>query len=55
MPKYVKLKDNMIELDGEIKVLNLPNFTEALWVHKKKVNITMFLMPVVFLKRFIMQ
>ncbi|MGV2871889.1 glycoside hydrolase family 43 protein [Colwellia sp. E150_009] len=35
VPKYVKLKDNMIELDGEIKVLNLPNFTEALWVHKK--------------------
>ncbi|MBV1908431.1 MAG: glycoside hydrolase family 43 protein [Kangiellaceae bacterium] len=36
--KYVKLKDNMIELDGEIKVLDLPNFTEALWLHKKKDN-----------------
>lgn len=35
VPKMVKLKDNMIELDGEIKVLDLPNFTEALWVHKK--------------------
>ncbi|MBV1908432.1 MAG: glycoside hydrolase family 43 protein [Kangiellaceae bacterium] len=35
VPKVVKLKDNMIELDGEIKVLDLPNFTEALWVHKK--------------------
>lgn len=35
VPKYVKLKDNMIELDGEIKVMELPNFTEALWVHKK--------------------
>ena len=35
VPKYVKLKDNMIELDGEIKVMDLPNFTEALWVHKK--------------------
>ncbi|WP_206484429.1 glycoside hydrolase family 43 protein [Thalassotalea sp. G2M2-11] len=35
VPKYVKLKDNMIELDGEIKVLDLPHFTEALWLHKK--------------------
>lgn len=35
MPKYVKLKDNMLELDGEIKTIDLPNFTEALWVHKK--------------------
>ncbi|WP_206484430.1 glycoside hydrolase family 43 protein [Thalassotalea sp. G2M2-11] len=38
VPKYVKLKDNMIELDGEIKVIDLPNFTEALWVHKKDDN-----------------
>ena len=38
VPKYVKLKDNMIELDGEIKVLDIPNFTEALWVHKKDDN-----------------
>ena len=36
--KYVKLKDNMIELDGEIKVLDLPNYTEASWVHKKGDN-----------------
>ncbi|MFH4967505.1 glycoside hydrolase family 43 protein [Gaetbulibacter sp. M240] len=32
---YAKLKDNMIELDGEIKTIELPNFTEAPWVHKK--------------------
>mgnify|MGYP000628022894 FL=1 len=35
VPKVVRLKDNMIELDGDIKVIDLPNFTEALWVHKK--------------------
>ncbi|MBD1389032.1 family 43 glycosylhydrolase [Neiella sp. HB171785] len=35
VPKYAKLKDNMIELDGDYKVMDLPNFTEALWVHKK--------------------
>lgn len=34
--RYVKLKDNMIELDGEIKNIDLPNFTEALWVHKRE-------------------
>lgn len=33
--KYVKLKANMTELDGEIKVIDLKNFTEALWLHKK--------------------
>lgn len=38
MPKYVKLKDNMTELDGEIKTLDLPEFTEASWVHKKGDN-----------------
>ena len=32
---YAKLKDNMIELDGEIKTIDLPNFTEAPWIHKK--------------------
>ena len=32
---YAKLKDNMIELDGPIKTIELPNFTEAPWVHKK--------------------
>ncbi len=34
-PRYAKLKDNMIELDGPIHSIDLPNFTEALWVHKK--------------------
>jgi len=32
---YAKLKDNMIELDGEIKHIPLPTFTEAPWVHKR--------------------
>jgi len=32
---YAKLKDNMIELDGEIQTIDLPNFTEAPWIHKK--------------------
>lgn len=35
VPKYVKLKDNMLALDGEIKTIHLRNFTEASWVHKK--------------------
>lgn len=34
-PRYTKLKANMTELDGPIHTIeNLPNFTEALWVHK---------------------
>jgi beta-xylosidase len=34
---YVKLKNNMIELDGPImKVEGLPKFTEAPWLHKRK-------------------
>lgn len=36
---YAKLKDNMIEIDGEIKQIQFPvynNFTEAPWVHKYK-------------------
>lgn len=33
---YVKLKANMIEMDGDFKEINLPNFTEAPWVHKHK-------------------
>lgn len=34
--KYVKLKDNMVEFDGPIeRIENLPNFTEAPWIHKK--------------------
>lgn len=34
---YAKLKDNMIEIDGEIKHIDFENmgFTEAPWVHKK--------------------
>ena len=33
---YAKLKSNMIELDGPIQTISLPNFTEAPWIHKKK-------------------
>lgn len=33
--KYAKLADNMIDLDSEIRVIDIPHFTEALWVHKK--------------------
>ncbi|WP_321370007.1 glycoside hydrolase family 43 protein [uncultured Draconibacterium sp.] len=32
---WAKLKDNMIELDGEIHSVDLPNFTEAPWIHKR--------------------
>lgn len=35
VPKYVKLKPNMTELDGEIKAIDLKDFTEAAWVHSK--------------------
>ncbi|QCZ92518.1 glycoside hydrolase family 43 protein [Salinimonas iocasae] len=38
VPKYVKLTDNLTALDGEIKVIDVPNFTEAAWVHKKGEN-----------------
>jgi len=31
---YAKLKENMTELDGLIQVIDLPNYTEAPWVHK---------------------
>ncbi|WP_347158377.1 glycoside hydrolase family 43 protein [Pontibacter chitinilyticus] len=31
---YAKLKDNMVELDGPIHTVKLPNFTEAPWLHK---------------------
>lgn len=34
-PKYVKLADSMIDVDGEIEEIDIPHFTEALWVHKK--------------------
>ena len=34
---YAKLKPNMIEIDGEIKQVQMPTkFTEAPWVHKRK-------------------
>ena len=36
--KYVKLKDNMVELEGPIQVIDVPHFTEAAWVHKKGEN-----------------
>jgi len=32
---WAKLKDNMMELDGEIHTVDLPNFTEAPWIHKR--------------------
>lgn len=32
---YAKLKENMIELDGPVKTIDLPFFTEAPWVHKR--------------------
>lgn len=32
---YAKLKENMVELDGPIKTIDLPNFTEAPWLHKR--------------------
>jgi beta-xylosidase len=33
---YIKLKANMIEQDGPIRKIDLPNYTEAPWVHKYK-------------------
>ncbi|ROQ28884.1 glycosyl hydrolase family 43 [Gallaecimonas pentaromativorans] len=35
-PRYVKLKANMVEMDGPIHALDLPHFTEALWINKHK-------------------
>jgi len=32
---YVKLKPNMIDMDGPIKKIDLLKFTEAPWIHKK--------------------
>lgn len=32
---YAKLKDNMTELEGDIHTVDLPNFTEAPWIHKR--------------------
>lgn len=33
---YAKLKENMTEIDGPIQTIDLPNFTEAPWIHKHK-------------------
>ncbi|MFP9113347.1 glycoside hydrolase family 43 protein [Flavobacterium sp. RHBU_3] len=33
---FIKLKKNMVETEGEIKVVDLPHFTEAPWIHKNK-------------------
>lgn len=32
---YAKLKENMIEFDGPIHTVDLPEFTEAPWIHKR--------------------
>lgn len=32
---WAKLKENMVEIDGTIKTIDLPHFTEAPWVHKR--------------------
>ena len=32
---YSKLKKNMTELDGQIKTISLPHYTEAPWIHKR--------------------
>ncbi|KAA6302753.1 MAG: Xylosidase/arabinosidase [Candidatus Ordinivivax streblomastigis] len=32
---YAKLKENMIELDGDVMPVSLPAFTEAPWIHKR--------------------
>lgn len=33
---YVKLKDNMIEMDGPFQKIDVPRFTEAPYIHKRK-------------------
>lgn len=32
---YARLKDNMTEIDGEVHQIEVPNFTEAPWMHKR--------------------
>ncbi|MBN2065120.1 MAG: glycoside hydrolase family 43 protein [Sedimentisphaerales bacterium] len=32
--RWIKLKSNMIETEGEIHTVDLPNYTEAPWIHK---------------------
>ncbi|MFT3740166.1 MAG: glycoside hydrolase family 43 protein [Breznakibacter sp.] len=34
--KYVKLKENMVEMEGPIERIELPFFTEAPWIHQHK-------------------
>ena len=51
---YVKLKENMIEMDGAFKKIELPKFTEAPWVHKKTDGI-IYRMRMSFPKKFAMQ
>ncbi|RJE72736.1 glycoside hydrolase family 43 protein [Reichenbachiella sp. MSK19-1] len=34
--KWAKLKDNMIELDGPVHTISVPEFTEAPWVFKRE-------------------
>lgn len=33
--RMVKLKDNMIEIDGDVQTVNTSNFFEAPWIHKR--------------------
>lgn len=33
--RYIKLKPNMIEADGPIQKVDVPDFTEAAWIHKR--------------------
>ncbi len=33
--KYARLKDNMIEIEGDIHVIDVPSFTEGPWVFKR--------------------
>ena len=33
---WSKLRDNMIELEGDIHTIDLPRFTEAPWLHKRE-------------------
>ncbi|MEP6845147.1 MAG: glycoside hydrolase family 43 protein [Panacibacter sp.] len=31
---YARLKENMVEIDGPVQTIDLPNYTEAPWIHK---------------------
>lgn len=33
--RFVRMKENMIEFDGDIQYIDLPNFTEAPFIHKR--------------------